>query len=314
VPENRSVEDLTSSLGTIAFNGLAAWAQSDVVLQSLVLFTFSVWGESFSSASIRTCQIVFGLQWSQGILDTNELGTMHLDQFDIHSATFEVRYNHNLFLWDRSGRYWSTWRAKFPDLKFGATTPNEIQAGTSTFAAIVGIERALVTSNWPSNKLSELTEPASHMVQALSEVLEVGVFTRLGFRTIFRRRFKSMAEASQAIFELGILKAPPNGKFGIQDGVPLYPEYASRLEGSDFGVTVRLKAQELSVTTNTMGVLENDQKSETNLFFEVIYDCDYYTVKQVLTAQLRAKDWLEAAFHSVRRDSHAILGEQNADS
>ncbi len=43
----------------------------------------------------------------------------------------------------------------------------------------------------------------------------------------------------------------------------------------------------------------------------MIFDLDYYTTKQVLVSQLRAKDWLDSAFHAIRRDSHTFLGGEH---
>lgn len=240
----------------------------------------------------------------------NDRYDMHLDQFELRTATFEVRYDRNVALWDRSGLFWSSWFAKYPDLKIATAAPNEVVAQNRTFRAVAGLERANVIALKPGNSgIKDLTEAGTHLVHLLSEVLGVSVYTRLGFRTIFRRRFADKNQAADAVHALGLMRIPSTEIFGIKDGVALQPEYSVRLEGSDIGVLTRLKVQELTISKETPPEIEEaEDQSSTQTYHEMIFDLDYYTTKQVLVSQLRAKDWLESAFHAIRRDSHTFLG------
>ncbi len=40
---------------------------------------------------------------------------------------------------------------------------------------------------------------------------------------------------------------------------------------------------------------------------ELTFDVDYYTVRPVRVGQIRLKDWIEQAFHMIKRDTNKIL-------
>ncbi|MGE4080112.1 MAG: hypothetical protein AB7F22_31670 [Reyranella sp.] len=216
---------------------------------------------------------------------------MHIDQFDLRAVTFEVRYERNLNLWDRPGRYWNSWLAKYPDIKINSATPNEVQAIGPNVRAMTGLDRSFIIANRPEN-LKDLEEKATLMVDLLGDVLEVAAFNRLGFRTVYRRRFADKQEAAAAMINVGLLKVPTASAFGIENATVLHPEYAVKLEGEDFGVRVAMKAQELKITIETSGDVEEEMapKQEDQIFQDVIFDLDYYTLKPVLMGQLRVSE------------------------
>lgn len=41
--------------------------------------------------------------------------------------------------------------------------------------------------------------------------------------------------------------------------------------------------------------------------YEVIYDIDYYTIKTVSRGQFNVKDWIEQAYHLIKRDSKNFM-------
>jgi hypothetical protein len=237
---------------------------------------------------------------------------MHLDDFEIRTVTFELRYERNYQHWDRAGRFWQTWLKNYPDTQLATANPNDIVFAGSKLRAQSGIERSHIMFSKPGLNLKEFIPAAASFTETLTEVLEISSFRRIGFRVIYARRYPSIREATDAVLSLGLLKTIPPESFGIEEGHAHLPEYANRLEGPGLGVMFRIKAQEMNVSLEPPAELsDSDMVAIKSTFQEVVLDIDYYTTSVVLLSQFRTKDWLEAAYHAIRRDSPRLIGGIN---
>jgi hypothetical protein len=233
---------------------------------------------------------------------------MHLDDLELRIATFEIRYDPSFLVWDRSGTLWTALREKFPQLTVAQAAPNEVlaQEGNKRFSA--GAEKAFLMTILPETMPGDFPDQAAMFTKIVSDTLDLKSFTRVGFRTVYFKRFAEGKDAADAMLKLGLLVVPQGRHFGIDDGASLQPEYSVRIEGEALGYTVRVKAQEITINIDLPPELARDDiKSGKETKHELIFDIDYYTTATVLLSQLRVSDWIQQVFHGIRRDSRIYL-------
>jgi hypothetical protein len=232
---------------------------------------------------------------------------MDLSNFDLHSASFEVRYDQAYSLWDRAGGLWQAVRKSAPTIKLGESNPTKI-TGTidRRFQLSVELEKVLVIVFPPPSILEDYTALCRNVLTAAVDILDIKLFSRIGLRIIYQRKFGSSEEAAGALLGTGIMKVPEGKHFGIE-GPPKLPHYAIRLDGDNLGIQVNFRTQDRKIKIDApMG--ETAFESVEKDIFELVYDIDYFTIGTVDVGQFRASDWIPNAIRLIRRDSKVFLG------
>jgi hypothetical protein len=128
---------------------------------------------------------------------------------------------------------------------------------------------------------------------------------RVGLRFIYEKDFPTKEKAAEEFLKNRIFNFPSGKYFGL-NVVPLYPEYAFRLEGSAVGVTLRYKSEgRKNEFEPPFGVTSIEPLKEERQF--IVFDVDYYTTAKLLLTQLSMSEWINQALHVIKRDSNAFM-------
>lgn len=234
---------------------------------------------------------------------------MHLDEFQLRTASFEIRYDSAFAIWDRAGRLWTTLHREFPTIALSQATPNEVTVQDADWRLSVGLTKAYIMAFWPDSLLGDFPDKATTFTGIVSDTLELAAFTRIGFRAVFTKSFSDKKAASAAMLELDLLRVPEGKNFGIDDAEWHLPEYSIRMENEALGCLVRIKAHEFTISVDPIPEMpRGEMQTIKETKHELVFDLDYYTTATVLISQIRVADWLAQVFHGIRRDSKNYLG------
>lgn len=175
---------------------------------------------------------------------------LRFDDLRPYQASFEIKFEHALLVWDRSGSLWSAVLRRIPNLKMQRAEPNKVifaSTGEHESQLVAESGRIVASEFNPDRKLTQLTEMASVLTSAAVEALDLVEFTRVGLRVIFIKEVPSQEESARAVFSTGLIKPLQGEKvFGIAK--PLTgPEYVVHGEDGKNGFGLGLKAETVEV-------------------------------------------------------------------
>jgi hypothetical protein len=136
----------------------------------------------------------------------------------------------------------------------------------------------------------------------LIERLSIELFTRVGFRVNFERKFSSKTDAST--FFLKRLPFPRmSGKHFNIEGTMLEPTYGFRWEGDKTGCHIQCITQTQQVTAEFPFAFREARPDKSLLERHVaIVDVDYYTTADTPAELVKLSDLLPAWLRAIRRD------------
>lgn len=229
-----------------------------------------------------------------------------LSQFKLIQAALEIRYDNAYLLWDRAGQIWSTANSKWDVLEVKAAEPT-----TTSFIAqerydiSVQLSKAYIIDLLPKTSLKDFTDNADFFVTTVEQILEVSVYNRLGLRLIYSRKFDSKAATADALMSLNIMHAP-SGKFFNIDGRARAPKYSLIWQGESTATRINLIAQEKKIDLEVAPGIDEIETIHTKRH-DLVFDIDYYTLKNVSKGQLNITDWISQTHHLIKRDSSKFL-------
>jgi len=227
------------------------------------------------------------------------------------SATIEIRYDNAYILWDRSGMIWSKASQAWLGLKTTQAEPNVSRfIINDRFDVMVSLDRSHLIDTKPTSSLKEFIEYAPIFLNLVMDSLEINKIERIGFRLIFKKYFKDKDMAANAIVSSKMMNVPTGKYFNIQ-GKVLSPVYSLVWEGESTAAKVTLKAADTKIDFNVPSGLEDEIPPVHLTKYEVLYDIDYYTINAVSRGQFNVKDWIEQAYHLIKRDSKNFIGLSN---
>jgi hypothetical protein len=233
--------------------------------------------------------------------------SIDLSNLKLTQATMEIRFQNAYILWDRTGLVWSKASSEWPNIKMGKADP---MVTTFTlddrYEIALKLDRAHLVDMQPSSSLKELMENSEIFVNLVADCLDITEFTRLGFRLIFSKKFQDKTEAANALILTKVMSVPIGKHFNIE-GQVLMPEYSLKWEGESTGVRVKLSAQDKKIDLNVVPGVEEITPLHIQ-HSEIVYDIDYYTLKNTKRGQLNVKEWISQAYHLVKRDSKVFTG------
>jgi hypothetical protein len=231
---------------------------------------------------------------------------MDINQLTLSSLTFEVRYPHAYLLWDKPGQIWSSFIQQWPHGRYITAEPNRTAFRLENKTEItITLERAFIVTSHAEDKKNEFQQLCEFMLKQLNSVLKVDRFTRIGYRSVYSKQYKTIGEASEAFVSTGIARLPTGKHFGIE-GKVVMPEISIGYEGDILGCRSIIKSQTTNKIVNlplgedfNLGDLERH---------EFIFDVDYYTKVETLFGQFKFEEWTKQASHVIKRDSKIFLG------
>lgn len=233
--------------------------------------------------------------------------SLDLSSLKLTQATIEIRFDNLYILWDRAGLVWSKVSSIWKNLKMGKAEPMVTSfLADERYELSLRLGRAHFIDFLPSSSLKEFIENAELFVNLVVDSLDISEFTRLGFRLLYSKKFNDKAEAANSFISTHMLNVPGGKHFNIE-GKIIMPKYSFVWEGESTAVKVSLTAQDRKFDLDvTPGVEELTSVHVERS--EIIYDIDYYTLKNTKRGQLNVKDWISHAYHLVKRDSNIFMG------
>jgi hypothetical protein len=230
-----------------------------------------------------------------------------LSDIKLSQATIEIRYPNAYILWDRAGVIWSKASSTWPNMKMGKAKPMVTSfLIDGRYELSVKLDMAHLIDLNPTSSLKDFITNADSFVTLVANTLDIKEFTRIGFRLIYNKRFKDKAEAATSLIAMKMINVPTGKHFNIE-GKPLMPSYSVRWEGESMGARVSLLAQDKKIELDVAPGVEEITPVHIERS-EILYDIDYYTLKNTAIGQLNFKEWISEAYHVIKRDSNAFMG------
>lgn len=233
--------------------------------------------------------------------------SLDLSNLKLTQATMEIRFDNAYLLWDRAGLVWSKASSIWTNFKMDKADPMVTTfLVDERYQLSVQLGKAYFIDMLPSSSLKEFMANAELFVNLIVDSLEISEFTRLGFRLLYSKKFKDKAEAANALISTNMLSIPSGKHFNIE-GKVFMPNYSLRWEGESTAVRVSLTAQDKKIDLDVSPGVEELAPVHIERS-EIIYDIDYYTLKNTKKGQLNVKEWISQAYHLVKRDSNVFMG------
>lgn len=231
--------------------------------------------------------------------------SLALTEFKIAHAICEIRFPNAYVFWDKSGELWTKCETQWPDLINKKSEPNRttFTIGNSVELGVL-INRAFIKYIFPKSSLEDFVEYCNNFFKILFSTIDIREFERVGFRINYIKDFKNKDEISEFVKKIDELHLPKIKNFGIEATVIL-PSYIFRLEGETLGIRANIefvsKEFELEVPLE-IGERESIHKE----FTQLAIDYDYYTLKTTNAGQINISEWINHAYHSIKRDHESF--------
>jgi hypothetical protein len=231
---------------------------------------------------------------------------MHISDFTIQQAVLEIRYPPQYLLWDRSGAFWSSLLMDYPNITYQQVSPNDVTfRSKSEFELSLKLESAVIVFSHPQRTLLGFKQLCERFVAEIDSHLKPTLFTRVGCRLVYEKRFSKFNEAEGAVRSLALAKAPQGSHFGF-DQAPT-PEYIFTFRNATSGAHVRISASERSLRFDQLPLLWAAEPLTEKSYFSFIFDVDQYLTGPVLRSQLHVTSWIDECLHRINRDSENFL-------
>jgi len=230
---------------------------------------------------------------------------LSISDFKMTSATCEIRYDNAYLIYDRTGQICHDLKASFTGFKVQSPSPSQTIASAKEGSFVIEAAASRFTTKNPDTKLEQFAIFCKQFFDVVSEGLDVKVFTRLGFRVLFRKDFRGLDEAKSAFTALKLTTLKPTKRFGAADEPN---EILLRWEGEDIGTMWRAKAETIKIDAVLPAELEMENSDLRKAFNALVVDVDYYTVAPVERSQWDPKEWIRHSIRTIRRDTDALLG------
>lgn len=237
--------------------------------------------------------------------------SLDFTQLNLTSAAIEIRYDNAFILWDRAGMIWSKANLTWFGLKSIQAEPNVTRfIINDRFDIMMSLDRSHLIDTKPTSSLKEFIEYSPTFLNLVMDSLDINKLGRIGFRLIYKKYFKDKDTAANAISSSNMMAIPTGKYFNIQ-GKVFSPVYSLIWEGESTAAKITLKAAGEKIDFNAPTGLEDEIPSVHVIKYAVIYDIDYYTINSVSKGQFNVKDWIEQAYHLIKRDSKYFIGLSN---
>jgi len=230
--------------------------------------------------------------------------SLSVADFKMFRAVCELRYNDAYLIWDRSGQVFHDIADSFTDLKVITAVPINVACRSDEGQFALELGQCRFTSENPESNLEKFAGHCKRYFEVVADCLEIKVFTRIGFRTMFRKDLRNLDEAMAALAGLRLVNLEEDLRFGAEKNPQ---EIALRWQSEQIGAMLRLKAESGAVDVVLPPELEAASPSIHKEIIGLLADIDYYTVAPVERGQWDASAWIPQAIRTVRREVDRIL-------
>ncbi len=247
--------------------------------------------------------------------------SFNLAEWSLLRAILEVRYEASYRLWDCSGNLWEEVLSQFTEAE-----RSNVKASPEAQTFRIGRHLELLTSSTAARVILHHPDPALRtfmdvvgpFFRTVVRALQVEVYTRLGLRRIYFRKYGSLEDASSAGFSLRASQLHTFGKGSAP--APLSRANVSVWrESSNLGVMVSLRTstvgQDVDAPPDLADDLYDKVKEAEQRSEGLILDIDQYTTTGSPRDAIDVRQWAEAARETMSASEIAAalgLGVDNA--
>ena len=201
-----------------------------------------------------------------------------IDEFKRFSLTCELRYKSAFLIYDRTGQVLEDIRDSFTNIAVSTSAPQQTSwaADEGTFVLELGACR--FSSVRSSQSAEEFAKHCNAFFSAVTNHMQINVFTRIGLRYFARKEFKTLDEAKTALASMSLANLKPTQRFKSSDSPT---EVLFRWEDSQIGAFARLKAETVEINPVIAPELQEHIAKVNKKIHGLTMDIDYYTVAPV---------------------------------
>jgi hypothetical protein len=227
-----------------------------------------------------------------------------IDDFKPFSMACELRYKNAYLIYDHTGRVIEDVRESFTDINVSTSSPQQTSWVTNegTLTLELGACRFIATR--PDKNTEKFATHCKAFFDAVTRHLQIGVFTRIGLRPIFRKEFKTEDESKAALAAMKLANLKPTKRFNSSDNPT---EVMFRWEDSQIGAFVRLKAETMETKLTVPPELRDAVPKIDKKVNGLTLDIDYYTVAPVEREQWNCQEWVSQKLRIIDREVDGIL-------
>jgi hypothetical protein len=242
--------------------------------------------------------VVFALKFPSSAM------TLSVDDFKIHRAICEIRYEDAHLLFDHTGRTLQNMKSAFTDLKVTSAAPNQTTGRCKEGAFALELAASRFSAENPDSKLEAFGVRCKNFFEIVIDSLELKVFTRIGLRVLYRADTTDLDKARKKLNELELVNRPSELRYEASEEPE---ELILRWQNDEVGTMLRLKAEKGTVDVVLPPELEMEKSSISKSYVGLVLDVDTYTVAPVERSQWDASSWIQQSIRIVRRDTNKIL-------
>jgi hypothetical protein len=225
--------------------------------------------------------------------------------FKTVNAVCEVRYDNAYLIYDRTGQVCHEARRSYTNCNVLSASPNQTIFQSDEGAFALELSQSRFSTSKPDASLEKFAAHCKTFFDSVAVHLDVRVFTRVGFRQLFRKDFKDLDEAKAALTSLKLINLPAEERFGATTEPH---EILLHWEGSQVGAMLRLKAESGKIDIVLPPELEAEKPEIHKSFNGLILDVDYYTVAPVERSQFDASAWIPRSVRTIRKNLDTVFG------
>jgi len=227
-----------------------------------------------------------------------------IDDFKPFSVTCELRYKNAYLIYDRTGQILEELRGSFTNINVSTASPPQTAfvAEEGSFTLEIGACR--FTSGRIDKNPETFAKQCKAFFDAVTDQLQIAVFTRIGLRYILRKEFKTEDESKAALASMMLANLKPTKRFNSSDSPT---EVLFRWEDSQIGAFVRLKPETTDIKLAIPPELQDTVPKIDKKLTGLILDTDYYTVAPVEREQWNPQEWLPQKLRMIRKEVDGII-------
>src|SRR5262249_38644931 len=122
-----------------------------------------------------------------------------IDDFKLRRAVCEVRYKSAYLIYDRTGQIVHSLQESFTNLSVLNAEPNQSSYTSEEGTLALEIGQSRFSATKLDSTLGTFSKHCKTYFDTVADALDIRVYTRVGFRIIFRREFADLNEAKAAL-------------------------------------------------------------------------------------------------------------------
>jgi hypothetical protein len=227
-----------------------------------------------------------------------------IDDFKLLRAVCEVRYKPAYLIFDRTGQVVHSLQETFTNLSVINAGPNQSSFSSDEGTLALEIGQSRFTASKLDSTLGEFSKHCKAYFDTVADTLATEVYTRIGFRLIFRREFARLEEAEAALNAVSLVNLPNIERFGVAK--PPH-EVIVRWQNEEIGTVIGFKAETTKIDITLPDEAEAAIQEVHKAIDGVTVDVDHYTVAPVERSQWDPSAWIPQAFRRVKKETEKIL-------